>query len=518
MFKLLRFLLISAVVLVVASFGFRFLYPVPSNDAAPATTAVPASTETTLGRIVLPLVEQNLGRSGITRLQDGHSSFAARIQLADLAEQSIDARYYIWQKDLTGLLLLDALKRAADRGVRVRILLDDNGTPDLDPELAELDAHPNIEVRLFNPFMLRSPRMISYVLDFSRLNRRMHNKSFTVDGVATVVGGRNIGNIYFARDLEVNYFDLDVVALGEAARAVSEDFDLYWASPSSVPVSLVLPQQPAERSILERSVAKVLALPGGEPYASAVRDLPLKNELLDNARAFEWVEMDLVSDDPGKGLAKASEEDFMISRLLKLIERPDSEIMLVSAYFVPGDRLTDILSNWAREGLRVATLTNAQEATDVLPVHSGYRQYRDKLLDAGVEVHELKSDQVKPDLLQQFGLVGSENTSLHAKTFIIDRQYLFVGSFNFDPRSASLNTEMGFLVRSPDLAQELMGDFDSNLAARAYRVVYDDNGNMVWRETLADGSERLYVEEPNTSGMSRTLVRVMGWLPIQWML
>ncbi|KUJ80689.1 hypothetical protein AVO45_06555 [Ruegeria marisrubri] len=518
MFRFLRFLLLLAVLLVVASFGFQLLYPVPSNGTTATSTALPPTEETTLGRIVLPLAAENPGLSGISKLQDGHNAFAARIQLADLAEQSIDARYYIWQKDVTGLLLLDALKRAADRGVKVRLLLDDNGTPDLDPELAEMDAHPNIEVRLFNPFILRKPRMLSYVLDFRRLNRRMHNKSFTVDGVATIIGGRNIGDIYFSRDLGVNYFDLDVVALGDAARDVSADFDLYWASPSSVPASLVLPEQPADGSHLETSVSQALAAPGDDLYAQAVRELPLRDELLDNARAFEWVEVDLVSDDPAKGLGKASEQDFMMSRLIRLIQRPEKEIMLVSAYFVPGDRLTDVLANWARDGVRVATLTNAQESTDVLPVHSGYLKYRKELLEAGVELYELKSDQDKPDLLEQFGLVGSKNTSLHAKTFVIDRQYLFVGSFNFDPRSAALNTEMGFLIRSPALAQDIMGGFDRNLAARAYRVDMDESGALIWHETLPDGGERLYTEEPKTSGLSRTLVQVMGWFPIQWLL
>ncbi|MEY8842919.1 phospholipase D-like domain-containing protein, partial [Cribrihabitans sp. XS_ASV171] len=262
MLKLLRAVLVLGLVFLGLSFGFRTLYAVPTDPGRVDSTAIAPSEQTVLGAAVLPQVAAHPGLSGVARLQEGHVSYAARIQLADMAEQSIDARYYIWQRDASGLLLLDALKRAADRGVRVRLLLDDNGTPDLDAELAEMDAHENIEVRIFNPFVLRSPRVVSYLLDFGRINRRMHNKSMTVDGVATVVGGRNVGDIYFSTDAEVNYFDLDVVALGDAAQDVADDFDLYWASRSAVPADLILPERPADGGLLDAAVRAAAARPG----------------------------------------------------------------------------------------------------------------------------------------------------------------------------------------------------------------------------------------------------------------
>lgn len=518
MLKTLRFLIFAALAYVIASFGFQWLFPVPHDPARANSTALPATTDTRLGAVVLPLMDQNPGTSGVAGLQDGAAAFAARLLLIDAAEHSLDVRYYIWQKDITGLLLLDAIQRAAERGVRVRLLLDDNGTPDLDPELAEMDAHDNIEVRLFNPFMLRSPRMVSYALDFGRINRRMHNKSLTVDGVATVVGGRNVGDIYFSRSEGVNYFDLDVVAIGQAAADVSGDFDLYWASPSAVPVADVLTPRPAGSGLLEASVARVKALPGGEAYADSVRASNLMDELLDDARGFNWVPMQMVSDSPVKGQGAAEDDDLMMMRLIKLLPKPQIEVSVVSAYFVPGNRFTEVLTTWAGEGVRVRTLTNAQEATDVLPVHSGYVPYRDRLIDGGVEVYELKSDQVKPDLLEQFGLVGSSNTSLHAKTFEIDGQQIFVGSFNFDPRSARLNTEMGFLISSPAMAGNMARGLDKQLPDRAYLVERAESGALQWVETQADGTEKLYLEEPKTTALSRAVVWIMGLLPIQWML
>lgn len=518
MLKTLRFLIIVAFCYVVASLGFQWLFPVPHDPGREPSTALPANADSNLGRVVLPLMDQHPGTSGVAGLQDGAAAFAARLLLIDAAEQSLDVRYYIWQKDITGMLLLEAVQRAAERGVRVRLLLDDNGTPELDPELAEMDAHENIEVRLFNPFMLRSPRMVSYVLDFGRINRRMHNKSLTVDGVVTVVGGRNVGDIYFSRSEGVNYVDLDVVAIGKVAGDVSVDFDQYWASPSAVPVADVLTPTPEDGGILDASVAQIKALPGGEAYADSVRASKLMDELLDEARGFEWVPVQMVSDNPVKGQGAAQDDDLMMMRLIKLLPKPKVEVSVISAYFVPGNRFTDVLTAWAGEGIRVRTLTNAQEATDVLPVHSGYVPYRDRLIDGGVEVYELKSDQVKPDLLEQFGLVGSSNTSLHAKTFEIDGQHIFIGSFNFDPRSARLNTEMGFLIDSSRLAGGMARGLDRQLPERAYQVQRGENGELHWTETDREGAERIYPREPGTTALSRAVVWTMGLLPIQWLL
>lgn len=511
-----RFIAALVAVFLLASGGFRLVYRVPEADNRIDTVAIAPVADTRLGALILPLAAAHPGRSGVTNLRDGTSAFAGRLQLADMAEHSIDVRYYIWQRDITGVLLLDALQRAADRGVRVRMLLDDNGVPDIEAEMAELNAHPNIEVRLFNPFVLRSPRMVTYLLDFNRVNRRMHNKSFTVDGVATLVGGRNIGDIYFSRDKQVNYFDLDVVALGDAAQDVSDDFDLYWSSPSAVPADLLLPA--ANPGALAATLAGLRADPGNQAFEKATRQLPVAEDLTDNARAFEWVNVTLVSDSPAKGQGPVPDADLLTFRLRDILPEVHSQVLLISAYFIPGPWLTSVLSDWAAAGLDVRTLTNAQEATDVLPVHSGYRKYRDQLVASGVQTYELKAVQARLDLAEQFGLIGSTNSSLHAKTFVIDRETLFVGSFNFDPRSARLNTEMGFLIQSPQLSRLVAQGFDRHLVDRAYLVEQDADGALIWHEALADNPDQFHSSEPGTTALSRSLVRVIGWLPVEWML
>ncbi|MFV0515640.1 MAG: phospholipase D family protein [Jhaorihella sp.] len=518
MFRFLRILLVLVVLYLGSAFVFQHLYPVPVPDARSDSTAIPASDATRLGRAVMPAAAAQPGRSGVARLEDGITAFAARMAMADAADASIDARYYIWQRDATGLLLLDALQRAAARGVRVRLLLDDNGVPDIGSELAELDAHPNLEVRLFNPFVLRRPRMLSYALDFRRVNRRMHNKSFTVDGVATVVGGRNIGDNYFSQDPDTNYFDMDVVALGPAAEAVSADFDRYWASPSSVPASLLLPGRAADGGVIAAGLAGVRAAPEAAEFERTLTGLRLIEQVMDGTRGFDWVAARLVSDDPSKGQGPVPEEALLTTRLLSILPEVKREVLLVSAYFVPGDRLTGILTGWARRGLDVQVLTNAQEATDVLPVHAGYRKYRGDLVAAGVKVYELKSRQQRRDLAEQFGLIGSTNSSLHAKTFVIDRSQIFVGSFNFDPRSAQLNTEMGLLIDSPALAAYVARGFDHGLKRRAYLVERAGSSGLRWRETDDSGAIVVHDTEPGTTALSRILVRVIGWLPIEALL
>jgi len=522
MLKFLRFLLFSAIAVVLLSLGFQMLYQVPKEPDRTDSLTIAPTVDTLLGAEVLILTAQNPGLSGVAPLRQGEDAFAARILLAEAAQDSIDARYYIWQKDATGLMLLDTMRRAADRGVRVRLLLDDNGTPDLDAELAELNLHPNVEVRLFNPFVLRSPRMLTYLLDFVRVNRRMHNKSFTVDGVATVVGGRNVGDIYFAHSEGVNYFDLDVVALGPAAQDVAEDFDLYWASPSTVAADLILPAAgDANGSVLEASVAAVEDTTGARQFAASVLASDLMLQLHNGAPGFEWAELQMVSDDPAKGQGRVDSEMLMINRLGRILGSPKQSVDLVSAYFVPGDRLTAMLSGWAEQGLQVRVLTNAQEATDVLPVHGGYLKYRDDLLDAGVQVYELKSSQHQEedlDLLDQFGLIGSSKVSLHAKAFVIDQRDLFVGSFNFDPRSAHLNTEMGFLIKGSHLARDIFPGYEGQLKNQTYHVRRRADGGTEWLETLASGGQRTFMVEPGSTAFSRFLVKMVEWLPISWLL
>lgn len=512
--KIFRSLLVLASFLVVLIIAAKLAFPLPSLEGRLETTAIPASEETTLGRVMVPLVEENPGTSGIVPLGSGLDAFSARMILARASQQSLDVQYYIWQRDLTGLLLLDALRDAAERGVRVRLLLDDNGVPGMDPDLAALDALPNMEVRLFNPFTFRNPRMLSYGFDFPRLNRRMHNKSFTADGIATIVGGRNIGDIYFSHGPDVQYFDLDLLAIGPAATDVSTDFDAYWASGSSYPIDRLVEAPPDGTAGLDAALAAVAQSTEAVAFHEAVRTSTLVRSLIDGSLEHEWVRTELFSDDPAKGLGLADEDQLLIADLAPIFQATESSIDLISAYFIPGPDFTEFLASQAGEGIRTRVLTNSLVATDVLSVHSGWVKYRETLLDAGVEVLELQSSGGE-DGGVNFGILGSSTTSLHAKSFAIDEQRLFIGSFNFDPRSADLNCEMGLLVDSPRLATGMARGFDSGFPSTAYQLERSTDGALVWYDPQTDTR---HFTEPGSSFFSSLFVTVLGKLPVEWML
>lgn len=513
--RFLRALIVLVAAVAIAIVVLRVLFPLPSLDGREDSARIPASAETTLGAAILPQAEAQPGGTGIWPLADGRESFAARVLLARAAEQSIDVQYYIWQTDTTGWILLDELRQAAERGVRVRLLLDDNGIPGLDAELAALDALPQVEVRLFNPFTLRRPKLLSYAFDFPRLNRRMHNKSMTVDGVATVVGGRNVGDIYFGYGAGVHYFDADVLAVGDAADAVADDFDRYWTSASAYPAELILDEAPEGLASLAAAAEAARATADGVGYAKAVAAAPLVQRLRDGTLALEWGEVTLYSDDPAKGLGQAPDSDLLISRIAELAPAQHS-FDLVSAYFIPGAAGTDVLTRLAGEGVRTRAMTNSLAATDVAVVHSAYMTYREALIDGGVEVLELReSAEQKVDRDLSTMIVGSAS-SLHAKTFAIDGEMIFVGSFNFDPRSARLNTEMGLLIPSPRMAQGLARALDA--PEPFYRVQRGRDGALEWVETADGGAETVHPGEPETGAFSRMMLRAVSWLPVEWML
>ncbi len=499
-------------------FGLRLAFPLPDLSDRPAGTALAPSAATALGRVVLPAMAEHDGASGVVPLRDGREAFAARVHLVRNAEASLDVQYYIWQGDTTGTLLLDELRAAAERGVRVRLLLDDNGITGLDRELAALDALPTMKVRLFNPFTLRDPKLLAYAFDFPRLNRRMHNKSLTADGVASVIGGRNIGDIYFAFGT-AHYIDMDVLAVGSAAAEVSADFDRYWASGSAYPAGMILPAAPEGLDLLRDAAAAAGADPAAEPYLGAIADSPMIAELQSGMLELEWVPVTLISDDPAKGLGTAVEEDLLVSRLIEILARPERGVDLVSAYFAPGTRGAGLLTTLAERGVRGRVLTNALEATDVPLVHGGYAEARPILLAAGVELYELRADPAAPaEGRRRLELPGSTSTSLHSKTFAFDGGSVFIGSFNFDPRSARLNTEMGFLIESPAIAREVAEELDAVPEGGAYVVRLGAEGDLEWLLKAADGQTVVYDVEPNTSFAMRALVGLVGILPIGWML
>lgn len=490
----------------------------PSLADRSLSTILRDTAGTRLGQSITPLTQAHVGRSGIVPLSSGYDAFAARMRLADAAERSLDVQYYIWREDLTGRLLFDALRRAADRGVRVRLLLDDHSTGGLDRALAALGAHPSIEVRLFNPYVFRRWRPLGYLFDFARLNRRMHNKSFTADNQATIIGGRNVGDEYFEAGQDVLFVDLDVLAIGQVVDDVSRDFDRYWASDSSYPADRLL--QPSGPPVSASSAA---ADPATAAYLQSVNESPFVRDLLARSLAFEWASVDLVSDDPAKGLGRASEDELLWSRLKRVMARPTSHMELVSPYFVPGAEGVDFFRSLDESGAMIAVLTNSLEATDVAAVHAGYAKRRKPLLQAGIKLFEMKRSTIaEPRRDTRKSLGGgsrgpSSASSLHAKTFSIDGSRIFIGSFNFDPRSARLNTELGFVIDSPSLAQSITDRFASSMPQNAYQVLLAPDGALQWVE-LVEGKKIVHDTEPGTTFWQRLGVLLLSLLPIDWLL
>ena len=480
----------------------------PDGERA-RSSALDDTADTRLGRALAPAVKANSGRSGIYALSGGRDAFAARVLLARAAERSLDVQYYIWRDDITGGLLAEALWQAAERGVRVRVLLDDNNTKGMDEAIAALDAHPNIEVRLFNPYASRSFRLGDLVTDFSRLNRRMHNKSFTADGQVAIVGGRNVGDEYYGAETPVEFADLDALAVGAVIREVSSEFDAYWNSASAYPAAaLIGAPRPDSAAQVRAAWAKLNGEPAAARYVDALRDTPLVRELVAGRLPFEWAPARVVSDDPAKVLHPPERRDLhMLRKLEATLGMPARELDIVSPYFVPAEDGTALLLALAARGVTVRVLTNSLAATDVTPVHAGYAKYREALLRGGVRLYELK-----PTIRNDDHRFSGSEASLHAKTFSVDRGRIFVGSFNFDPRSARLNTEMGLVVESPALALRLSQALDRDLARNAYELRLAGE-RLEW----IDGEAR-YTSEPGTGWLRRAWVGFLSLLPIEWLL
>jgi len=479
------------------------------------SSALHDTTGTRVGQAVARRFEVPSGKSGVLALANGLDAFAARALLIEAADRSIDVQYYIWQEDLSGVLLFEALQRAADRGVRVRLLLDDNRTFGMDERLAALDAHPSIEVRLFNPFKFRFWRVFEYVADFRRINRRMHNKSFTVDNQVTVIGGRNIGDEYFAAADEGTMFDLDALAIGGAVQQVSDDFDRYWASGSSYPASLLLPRPTATAiAALRAAAVRLERVPAAVAYRQALAERPQVLSLIRGELSLNWATTHLVSDDPAKALGRETSQSPW-TQIQKMLG-PQNELGLVSPYVVPHVEGANFLLETASQGIQVSILTNSLEATDVAAVHAGYAKWRKKLLEGGVRLFELKRASFPPQP-SDAGPLGSSASSLHAKTFTADRARVFIGSFNFDPRSARLNTENGFIIESPAMAQTISDAFSSQIPQRSYEVKLNATGDLEWIERRG-GEQVLHTEEPGVSKWRALVVSVLSVLPIDWLL
>ncbi|MCE9658337.1 MAG: phospholipase D family protein [Burkholderiales bacterium] len=491
----------------------------PAGYERTESRALEDTASTTLGRSAAELLKAHPGQSGFRPLPNGVDALLVRMVLAERAERSLDVQYYIWHDDLTGRLFANALLRAADRGVRVRILIDDVGTKANDEVVLSLDAHPNIEVRLFNPVASRAFRGLGMLADFSRVNRRMHNKSFVADNQRAVLGGRNIGDEYFDAHGGVVFSDLDVETMGPAVAEVSKAFDAYWNAPMSIPIAALAGRsgKAAGLDALRAELAAFVEAQRESPYVSGARSTMAERLAARNDGLF-WGRTLLVVDDPQKVSRAPDDLDGHLLPQLGVIARQmQSELLIVSPYFVPGDAGVAWLRGLVARGVRVTVLTNSLAATDVGAVHAGYKRYREALLDGGVRLYEFKPGAIEYERARgKNRQTGSSSASLHAKTFVFDRRAVFIGSLNLDPRSSQLNTEIGVVCESEPMARALADGLLAALDQVAWRVEKSAGPapHLVWIENTATGVVK-HDEEPGVGAMRKLGVWFLGLLPIE---
>jgi len=467
-----------------------------------------------LARSIQTMAYEHPGKSGFYPLVSGIDALAARVLLAERAKQRIDAQYYFVLPDLTGRLFLHALFRAAERGVHVRLLIDDIHTKGHDAFLAALHAHPNIDIRLYNPFANRWARWLDFIFDLPRVNRRMHKKSFTVDNRATIVGGRNIGDEYFDAREDFQFGDIDLLGIGPIASEVSSAFDDYWHSEFAVPMNSIVDATPSVDAVKAAGakLQEVLAEVRVTPYAAALESM-IVGAVEQGTLPLYWAEATAIYDPPGKTGGAADDEG--ASKALRLsdgVDQAQSEFLVVSPYFVPQQSGVEILRRLRERNVRVEVITNSLAATDVSAVHSGYAKYRRDLLRIGVELWET-SPEPRPESERLSG-IGYSRSSLHAKLYIVDRRYSYVGSLNWDPRSRDLNSELGIIVDSPDLAGWLAAQIDEYAPRRAYLVHMNDSGGIEWHNETPVGPP-VYYSEPWAGFWLRLWVWFLGFLPIE---
>lgn len=494
----------------------------PQRPELPPEMALQDTTDTALARGLAPKLAAHPGQSAFYPLLSGTDALAMRIALARTAQRSLDIQYYIFDADGTGLTLMAEIMAAADRGVRVRVLLDDIHLAGQDQALSAVDAHPNVEVRVFNPFASRKMRLFEYVTDFRRIDRRMHNKSMTADNQLTIVGGRNIGDQYYGA-ADTDFTDLDLLAAGPVVPQVSAVFDDFWNSQAVYPLSaLAKPlsgdeaarQQQTLRTYLDEHAVAMRAT----PYGKSVLETGIVQLLRENKLPEYWGQATVIADRAAKVLHPPDDDStHAIPKLVKVLEGAQHDLTLISPYFVPPDSAMTWLVDMQKRGVQVRILTNSYGATDVSAVHAGYAPRRKALLQAGVILYELKPT-AYAELAKQkkrHGPGGSSRASLHAKTYMVDRHELFIGSLNLDPRSARLNTEMGIVVDSQALCAMLGQGVDDALLDAAYQVVLADDGESLQWVTREDGVLRTYTSEPDMNAWDKFKQGVLRVLPVE---
>lgn len=530
---------------------------IPYDCPRPVSSALYRPEGTSLGKKIQAQAINHPGASGFYLLPTGLDAFTARALLIDRVEKTLDLQYYIFHDDLMGKFVCDRLLAAADRGVRVRLLLDDwHQTPETDWLLDTMAIHPNFEVRLFNPFGTHRRTFLARALRMAfgpdRLRGRMHNKAFIADNSVAILGGRNIGAEYFGASDEFNFYDVDIMAAGPIACGVSAAFDDHWNCVLAVPVSALVPRRPSADDLksLRHDLETQRESLKKSTYWLKVENNDLLKQIDAGQVPLVWGQAEVLSDHPLKCIDPddARQAVKMTQKLKGILESARSELLMVTPYFVPGQAGMRLLRQMRGRNLTIKIITNSFLSTDAPLAQIGYMRYRQDLLRAGVELYEMKPTLVQlqhdqnrrqfagdfrrlcysvlqggGSLIQrgasriqiggssvQFG--GPSRGSLHAKTFVLDRQTVFVGSFNFDPRSMRLDTQNGIVIRSPELADQSACLFAKGISpARTYRVTLLGDDDLVWI-TEDNGREVRYYREPLSRFWPRLSLHGLSWL------
>jgi putative cardiolipin synthase len=495
-----------------------------------ASTALAHPEETRLGRQFEGAMRDHDTQSAFRLVSLGVDGFLVRIQMIDAAEQTLDLEYYIFRQDDTGQLITAALLRAADRGVRVRVLLDDADTVPGDEQIATLAAHPRIEVRVFNPFAYRGHsefvRDIEFALNSHRLDYRMHNKLFVVDNAIALAGGRNIGDEYFQVDPDSQFGDDDVFVAGPIVRQLSKTFDEFWNCDLAIPVGGLgngLPTAAAlqaYRTVLEEH--RRMLESDGTDYVSRLATGEPFGGILSGRLPLVWTGAQVTYDSPDK---KRVEQGRVIGRLMhgtvaEAAASVKSELLIVTPYFVPGASGVKLFHDVRERGAHVRILTNSLDSTPEPLAQAGYMHYRIPLLEQGVELYEVRAQLGNTrGSGQSAAAPRAARFALHAKLFVFDQERLYVGSMNFDERSHYLNTEVGLIIDSPELAQQTARRFAAIVVpANSYQPTLRADAapgapRLVWR--TEEGAALVeYDVEPASSDWKRLKVHLMTLLPL----
>lgn len=463
--------------------------------------------ETVLGQAVQRWLESRAPGAGLYRLDLGQEALGARIGLIERAEKSIDVQSYLIKDDISGNLVALHLAAAADRGVRVRLLMDDALTDEVDSGLLSLDEHDNIEVRVFNPFPRRRSRFVSLLANFNILNRRMHNKSFTVDNQVTIVGGRNLADEYYRTGGATEFIDEDLLAIGPPVDDVSDGFDEYWNSPEAIPMG-AFDKMVAHGRVAEsiEEARKYVDKHSNTKFLKGV-DGRLIEDFIAGRLDLVLADAEVVQDHPEKVrnlIRRGGNATF--DYLQKMVSAATEELIVISPYFVPQQQGVDFFAALVKKGVRVVIISNSLASTNHTSVHAVYARYRKPLLEQGVELYELRP--------RHEAMETETKLTLHSKVATVDRTRMFVGSFNLDPRSLYLNTEMGMAVTSSELAGRMASSILDSLPDSAYKLQLSGKGKLQWVLQTA-GVEEVITTEPQTSLWRRFLTRLMSLLPIE---